>query len=117
MGPESSQASDPGGGGGRFRPPVALEIHSSLLSGGFSRGSADVRKCKGGVRLLGRRMGLLSHSLEVEEMRLMFLATALALVAGPLAAQEGQSWVGIQGGYDLQDNSSTATPKTTPSWA
>ena len=39
-------------------------------------------------------------------MRMTMLATALALVAAPLAAQAGQSWVGIQGGYDLQNNSS-----------
>jgi OOP family OmpA-OmpF porin len=39
-------------------------------------------------------------------MRMMLLATALTLVAGPLAAQAGQNWVGIQGGYDLQNNSS-----------
>jgi OOP family OmpA-OmpF porin len=34
----------------------------------------------------------------------MFLATAMALVAAPLAAQT-QNWVGIQGGYDFQNNS------------
>lgn len=38
-------------------------------------------------------------------MRLMFLATTLALVAGPLAAQEGQSWVGLQAGYAWQNDS------------
>jgi len=39
-------------------------------------------------------------------MRTMFLATTLALAAGPLAAQAGPCWVGIQGGYDIQNNSS-----------
>jgi OOP family OmpA-OmpF porin len=34
---------------------------------------------------------------------MMNLAITLALVAGPLAAQEGQKWVGIQGGYDVQN--------------
>ena len=38
-------------------------------------------------------------------MRLIYLATTLALVAAPLAAQAGQNWVGIQGGYDMQVNS------------
>jgi OOP family OmpA-OmpF porin len=36
----------------------------------------------------------------------MLLTATLALAAVPLAAQAGQSWVGIQGGYDLQNNSS-----------
>lgn len=39
-------------------------------------------------------------------MRITMLATTLALVAAPLAAQSGQSWLGIQGGYDMQNNSS-----------
>jgi OmpA-OmpF porin, OOP family len=39
-------------------------------------------------------------------MRMTMLATTLALVAAPLAAQSGQSWLGIQGGYDMQNNSS-----------
>jgi len=38
-------------------------------------------------------------------MRSLFIATSLALVAAPLAAQAGQNWVGIQGGYDMQVNS------------
>ncbi|MDR3673660.1 MAG: OmpA family protein [Holophaga sp.] len=37
---------------------------------------------------------------------MMLFATTLALVAAPLAAQAGQNWVGIQGGYDFQNNSS-----------
>jgi len=39
-------------------------------------------------------------------MRMMLFATTLALVAAPLAAQAGQYWVGLQGGYDFQNNSS-----------
>jgi len=39
-------------------------------------------------------------------MRIMLLTVTLALVAAPLAAQAGQSWVGAQGGYDMQNNSS-----------
>ncbi len=39
-------------------------------------------------------------------MRIMLLATTLALVAAPLAAQAGQNWVGIQGGYDWQGSDS-----------
>jgi outer membrane protein OmpA-like peptidoglycan-associated protein len=35
---------------------------------------------------------------------MMTLAITLALVAGPLAAQEGQKWVGIVGGYDVQND-------------
>ncbi|BDU74219.1 OmpA family protein [Mesoterricola silvestris] len=38
-------------------------------------------------------------------MKFMTLATALALVAGPLSAQEGQKWLGMQAGYDWQANS------------
>lgn len=38
-------------------------------------------------------------------MKILTLATALALVAGPLSAQEGQKWLGLQGGYDWQANS------------
>jgi OmpA-OmpF porin, OOP family len=37
-------------------------------------------------------------------MRLLLFATTLTLIAGPLAAQEGQKWIGVQGGYDLQNN-------------
>lgn len=38
-------------------------------------------------------------------MKFLSLATALALVAGPLSAQEGQKWLGLQAGYDWQANS------------
>jgi hypothetical protein len=34
----------------------------------------------------------------------MMLFTALALVASALTAQGGERWVGLQGGYDLQNN-------------
>ena len=39
-------------------------------------------------------------------MRNLMIASTLALIAAPLAAQAGQNWIGIQGGYDLQNNSS-----------
>jgi len=39
-------------------------------------------------------------------MRMTMLMTTLALVAAPLAAQAGQHWIGLQGGYDLQNNGS-----------
>ena len=38
-------------------------------------------------------------------MKHLILATTLALLAGPLAAQAEQKWVGFQGGYDFQNNS------------
>ena len=37
-------------------------------------------------------------------MKSLYLAVALALAAGPLVAQDGQKWIGIQGGYDFQNN-------------
>ena len=39
-------------------------------------------------------------------MRTMMVAATLALVAAPLAAQAGQAWVGVDGGYALQNNAS-----------
>ena len=35
-------------------------------------------------------------------MRLILLSTAFLLAAGPLLAQQGQNWVGVQGGWDFQ---------------
>jgi len=39
-------------------------------------------------------------------MRTMMVAASLALVAAPLAAQSGQAWVGVDGGYAIQNNAS-----------
>jgi OmpA-OmpF porin, OOP family len=37
-------------------------------------------------------------------MRLILLSAAFVLVAGPLTAQQGQNWVGVQGGWDFQQS-------------